>query len=139
MNKLIILFFVGFALSGCDKVKKTEKTLTGIWTAIHYKHTLGTGLSYKYEVSGTMDFGNCGGKFCDYCLNVTYQNETNSIQKYNKGTIEVMDDKNFILNRLNADGTTTVLTYGAFLMINKDDLKMEFLDETGIHQFVFQK
>lgn len=139
MNKLLVLLFIGFAFSGCDKVKKTEKILTGVWNAIHYKITLGTGLSYKYDVSGTMDFGSCSGEFCDYCLNITYQNNGNSIQKYNTGTILVKDNDNFVLNRLNADGTTTVLTYGVILLMTKDDLKLEFLDEAGVHQFVFQK
>jgi len=139
MNKLWLILLVGFLFVGCDKVKKTQKTLTGVWTVIQYKKTLATGLAYFYDSEGTLSFGSCDGELCDYSLKINYQDQGTTLQKHESGTIALQDDEYFFLHRNNPDGTVTLLDEGRIILMTKDDLKIEFHDEVGIHEFVFQK
>ncbi len=131
-------FFIAVFFSGCNKVEKTQRTLTGVWNVHQYKFTTSTGFSYYYESEGTMDFGSCDGELCNYALNFIYQNQ-GSQSKIESGTIDVDENNNFQLNRLNPDGTSTLIEYGRIILLTKDDLKMEFADETGLHEFVLLK
>ena len=77
-----MLLLVGFLFVGCDKVKKTQQTLTGVWTVIQYKITAPTGLAYFYEAEGSMSFGSCDGELCDYSLKIDYQDQGGTLQKH---------------------------------------------------------
>lgn len=138
MNKLWSILLISFLFTGCDKIEKTQKILTGVWSIHQYRYTVASGLSYFYDAEGTMDYGSCDGELCNYSLNMTYYNQS-LLEKIESGTIDLINDETFVLNRNNADGSTTLLDYGRILLVTKDDLKMEFKDESGLHQFVFQK
>lgn len=139
MSKALLFLLLGLSLFACDKVKKAEKDITGVWTIYQYKITLGNGLVYYYPANGTMDFGSCGGGTCNYALRVNYLKDTLDSQKYEDGTIDIKDDLNFTLDRNNPDGSITHLDYGRFLLITKDDIKIHFRDASGLHEFVLQK
>lgn len=140
MYKALFVLMLGFSLFGCDKVKQTEKNITGVWSVYQYKITLVSGLVYYYPANGTVDFGSCGSGTCNYALRVDYQKDGLDKQKYEDGTIgEITKDGFFNMNRINADASMTYLDYGRFLLITKDDIKFHFQDETGLHEFVLQK
>ena len=138
MNKIGIILIIGFAFLSCDKVKKTQKTITGVWSIHQYKYTTATGLAYFYEAEGTMDFGSCDGELCNYGLSMVYQNQ-GAQEKIESGTIDLDENNSFVLHRLNTDGTSSLLDYGRIILLTKDDLKMEFKDESGLHEFVLLK
>lgn len=139
MNKVTVFLFVALILGACDKVKKTEKTLTGIWTLYQYKHTNSLGLEYFYPVSGTMDFGSCGNALCQYSLRADYTSNGQALTKYEDGNIHITDTDKFTLDRFEEDGSTTQLDEGRFLLMTKDDIKLAFTDESGVHEFILQR
>jgi len=139
MYKAFLFLLLGLSLFACDKVKKAEKDITGVWTIYQYKITLSSGLVYYYPASGKMDFGSCGGKTCNYALRVDYLKDNLAAQKYEEGIIDIKDDLNFMMDRNNPDGTITHLDYGRFLLITKDDIKLHFRDADGLHEFILQK
>lgn len=138
MNKVLVLLLVLFSFSACDKVKKTEKKISGVWTIYQYKFENALGLIYYYPVSGTMDFGSCGGDQCQYALRADYEKDGANLTKYEDGTINLTDTDKFSLDRIEADGTITHLDEGRFLLLTKDDIKLIFQDETGVHEFILQ-
>ncbi len=140
MNKWLLFLLVAGLLVSCDKVKKTEKTVTGKWSVYQYQFTAPTGLVYYFESEGRMDFGSCGGSLCDYTIHIDYINQNgNPGQKYENGQIEFTDETSFLLHRNNPDGTVTTLTYGRILLMTKDDIVLHFTDEAGLHEFILQK
>ncbi len=139
MNRLLLLVLLLFSLAACDKVKKTEKTLTGVWTLFQYKYTNSLGLKYFYPVSGTMDFGTCGGGTCQYSLRADYLKDSSLVKKYEDGSIQLSEGDTFTLDRLESDGSFTHLDEGRFLLLTKDDIKLRFIDESGAHEFILQR
>jgi hypothetical protein len=135
-----MLVLLLFSLAACDKVKKTEKTLTGVWTLFQYKYTNSLGLKYYYPVSGTMDFGTCGGATCQYSLRADYLKDGSLLKKYEDGTLNLSDDgESFTMDRLESDGSITHIDDGGFLLMTKDDIKLLFIDENGGHEFILQR
>lgn len=139
MRKLIVLFILGVSLVGCDKVKKNLKYLDGNWTLYEYQYTSATGLIYFYESSGTVSFSNIGENTCDYAMDITYLKQGTNYVIDDHGTINFIDEEYFEMNRVNQDGSITLLDYARIILITKDDLKMEYKDEYGIHEFILQK
>lgn len=139
MNKIAVFLFVALTLGACDKVKKTEKTLTGVWTLYQYKHTNSLGLEYFYPVSGTMDFGSCGDAICHYSLRADYTVNSQAQTKYEDGSINISDTDKFTMDRFETNGSITHLDEGRFLLMTKDDIKLAFSDETGVHEFILER
>lgn len=140
MYRLLLVFALALPLSGCNKIEKTEKTITGVWTIVKYKFTEDTGIVYYFPCTGTMSFGSCGDKVCVYDLRADYTSGSgNPYQKYNDGHIELTGENDFVLHRNNPDGSVTTLTYGHIALMTKDDLQLEFHDSIGLHEFVLQK
>lgn len=139
MYKALLFLVLGLSLFACDKVKTTEKNITGVWTVHQYKFTLANGLVYYYPANGAVDFGSCGGGTCNYALRIDYTIDGLDYQKYEDGTLEIQKDGFFSMDRINSDGSTTHHEYGRFLLVTKDDIKMHFQDESGLHEFVLQK
>lgn len=139
MRSIIWIAFLGITLTSCDKIAKTERTITGVWELIEYKYTAPTGLIYFLSSEGVIDFGSCGDHLCNYSIHIDYQNNGGNYTKYEHGKISFSDEHSFTLERENANGTTTLITYGSILLITKDDLQIEFSDEHGLHEFVLQK
>lgn len=139
MKQVLLVLFLLLTLASCDKIQKTEKTITGIWNLYEYKFTAPTGLVYYWTSEGTVDFGSCGDEVCNYSIHIDYQNDGGSFTKYENGKIHFSDETSFSLERINANGTTTILSYGKIQLVTKDDLQLEFSDEHGLHGFVLQK
>ena len=140
MRKVILLLSISLILLGCDKVKRNQKHLDGTWTIYEYQYTAPTtGLIYFFESTGTMSFGNASGKNINYAIDINYLNQGNYYDKMESGVIEFQDDEYFLMHRQNSNGTITVLDYARILLITKDDLKLEFQDEYGLHEFILQK
>lgn len=139
MRNLVILLIVGLSLTACNKVKHTLKYLDGNWNLYEYQYTNPLGLTYFYESTGGWSFTNIGEKTCDYSLNIHYIKDGTGYDKIESGQMELTDEDSFLLHRDNGNGTTTTLTYGTIYLITKDDLKLEFGDEYGLHEFILQK
>lgn len=139
MNKFAALLLVLLTLIACDKVKKTENILSGIWTLHQYKYTNALGLEYYYPVNGTMDFGSCGDALCHYALRANYSKDGQDLTKYEDGNINLSDTDKFTLDRTEPNGTITHLDEGRFLLMTKDDIKLVYSDESGLHEFILQR
>lgn len=139
MRSFFWIAFLSIIFSSCDKIAKTESMITGVWDLVEYKYTAPTGLIYFLTSDGAIDFGSCGDHVCNYSIRINYQNNGGNYTKYEHGKINFADEHSFTLERKNPNGTTTLITYGSILLITKDDLKLEFSDEYGLHEFVLQK
>ena len=139
MHKYFTLILLVFILGACNKVKKTEKILTGVWSLYQYKVTNNLGLVYYYPVQGTMDFGSCGGAKCNYSLRADYTKDGIQMTKYEDGIINISETDKFTLDRIEADGSMTHIEDGRFLLITKDDIKLVYSDVSTVHEFILQK
>ncbi|MDX2362147.1 MAG: hypothetical protein QNK23_15170 [Crocinitomicaceae bacterium] len=137
-TKFLLLIMIGVLAFSCDKVASTQEKLTGVWTIEKYTFINYNSLSYIYPATGYMSFGSCEGSLCYYDIFMEYNNGVPS-EKYAYGNIELLDEEKFNLHRTNDDGTVTVLPNNRIILLTKDELKLEFTDEIGLHILILEK
>jgi type 1 fimbria pilin len=139
-NRLLLILILLIASSACDKVKSTQKKLAGEWSIYEYKYINTNGLTYYYPASGVVSFSNCSEGTCDYVIDMDYVIQGTTYQKNESGALILQDNsENFDLHRTNPDGSITILLDGRIILINSNDLKIQFSDETGLHGFILEK
>jgi len=138
--RLFFFLLISLILFACNKQRNVLKELTGNWTIYSYTFQSNNGLSYKYDSEGTFYFENCKNEYCSYELNMTYVKLGQQYLKNDLGDYKVeKDGEHYTLRRQNTDGTTSTFTKNRILLINKDQIKMLFQDEIGIHHFILVK
>ncbi len=139
-NSIFFILILSSVLFACNKQKSVVKKLTGEWSIYSYTFQNLQGLSYKYTAQGSFRFDNCESDYCSYELKMNYIVSGQSYVKNESGTYKVEDDgEYFTLKRINSDGSISILTENRILLINKDQLKLLFQDEIGIHHFILEK
>ncbi len=139
-NYLLFFLLMFLFFSGCNKQKSVLKNLTGDWTIYSYTFQNNNGLSYKYNTTGTIHFGNCSEDYCSYSLNITYTINGQNYTKNNIGEYQLeKDGEHFIIKRFNSDGSISTFPNNRILLITKDQTKILIQDEFGIHHFVIEK
>ncbi len=126
--------------ASCNKLKQTKRKLSGTWMVLNYRYQNHSGLSYDYNAEGKIQFDNCANESCPYTINFRYVANGVEYEVINSGDYTVLEDaEQYHLNRLNNDGTSTVLENCRIILLTKDELKTQFQDETGIHYFILGK
>lgn len=138
--ELFLVFALGVIVISCSKTEKTQNKLAGEWIVYEYKVTNLNGLTYFYPAEGTLSFKNCSENICDYFIDITYDVQGTINSKNESGTLVLHEDGEYYdLNRQNTNGSTTVLENGRIILLTSDDLKTQFGDEFGLHQFILEK
>lgn len=141
MRTLGYISLVLLLLISCSKIKRTQKKLQGEWTIYSYRIIEPLGLTYWYEVNGTITFGAVEGNDDQFTYedNYTYQGPSGpvSVNRTGVGTFTEKTSEYYDL-MLNAP-SSELITNCRIILITKDDLKIEHGTPNGTHIYVLQK
>lgn len=139
MNRYIGLVFLTLVLASCSKEKNVQKKLVGDWSVVRYEYRNAQGLSYFYDVQGEMAFSEFENSECGYTLSITYTKDSTVFNRIEDGNFDFIDHEYYFLKRNNPNGTISTFKDGRILTITSTDVKLEFIDEQGMHGFILEK
>lgn len=139
MKKLLYILTIAVLLFGsCSKVKKSQKTIQGTWEIISYRQTDANGFTTYYDAVGTIKFGEDTDSTFTYAEDYTYQGGSGPVvvQRQGFGTFTNDSGNDYRLNYVLP--TAVTLEECTFILMTKDDLKMEQRDAQHSHIFVLK-